>query len=492
MTKLKSGTDIRGVATGENITLTDFAVERICAAFAKWLSLKKGKRRFTVAIGNDSRLSAARIFKAAEHAFLSSGCDVVYTGLSSTPSMFVLLKKRPEIDASCMITASHMPKDRNGLKFFTSDGGLDGKDIDDIIRIAENGDFLRGAGTTRNMNFMDEYSEILVGSVRARCGSEKPLDGRKIIVDAGNGAGGFFAEKVLKPLGADVSGSLYLEPDGNFPNHIPNPEDKGAIDGFAREVVKAGADLGVIFDTDVDRAGCVDCDGKELNKSALIALISSILLKEKPGVIVTDSVTSEGLTQFIQSLGGEHLRFKRGYKNVIDKCKELNSNGVYSPLAIETSGHAALKENYYLDDGAYLVTRILALFSRLEKGESICSEIAGLKTPAEENEIRISFSEKSRNFKREGAFVINELKKVASSRPDLRLAETNFEGARIYCDGLKGWFMLRQSVHDPVLPLNFESDEKGGNVKMARILFELLEKYEFLDLHNLKKFSIND
>ncbi len=489
--KLKSGTDVRGtaVATKSKITLTDEAITAVVKAFIKWLSLKTGKANFKIALGNDSRISAERVVTAAKNAILSCGSDVLYTGLSSTPSMFILLKKSNfGCDASIMVTASHLPFDRNGLKFFTPDGGLDGKDIDEIITIAEKGDFLSGEGVYSERSFMDEYSQILVETVEDACGV-LPLKNKKIIVDAGNGAGGFFAKKVLVPLGADVHGSQFLEPDGYFPNHIPNPEDKTAIESLANAVKREKADLGIIFDTDVDRAACVDENGGEINRNALIALCSAILLKDKKGVIVTDSVTSDGLTEFIENLGGTHLRFKRGYKNVIDKCVELNESGIYSPLAIETSGHAAFKENYYLDDGAYLITKILICLSRQAKyGKSLTELISSLKRPVEEDEVRISFNENSADFKKEGASVIEDLKKFAQTDKDTALAPDNYEGVRIKLKG--GWILVRMSVHDPVMPINFESDIKGGNKQAAKKLLKVLEAYHFLNVQNLKNFTL--
>ena len=120
-------------------------------------------------------------------------------------------------------------------------------------------------------------------------------------MDAGNGAGGFYAQKVLAVLGADISGSQFLQPDGRFPNHIPNPEDKQAMKSACDATVRAGADMGVIFDTDVDRAGCVDSNGREINRNRLIALASVIALEENEGgTIVTDSITSSGLKIFIE------------------------------------------------------------------------------------------------------------------------------------------------------------------------------------------------
>ncbi len=343
-----------------------------------------------------------------------------------------------------------------------------------------------GTGSYVEKPFMDEYSATLVEKVEKSCG-KLPLKGKKIIVDAGNGAGGFFVEKVLKPLGADTEGSQFLQPDGNFPNHIPNPEDKTAIKSLSSAVIKNKADLGIIFDTDVDRAACVGPDGEEINRNSLIALISGILLKEKAGVIVTDSVTSDYLTEFIESRGGKHLRYMRGYRNVIDKCVELNESGVYSPLAIETSGHAAFKENYYLDDGAYLIVKILiSLAEQAKEGKSLQEVISSLKKPAEEAEIRITFNETSKDFKSEGAAVIESLKKIAQNDADLRLAPDNYEGVRINL--YDGWLLVRMSVHDPVMPINFESGTVGGVKKSAEKLLSVLRDFPFLDIRKLKNF----
>jgi phosphomannomutase len=276
-----------------------------------------------------------------------------------------------------------------------------------------------------------------------------------------------------------------------FPNHIPNPEDKTAMDSITQAVLESKADLGIIFDTDVDRAGAVDKNGEGINRNRLIALVSAMLLEEKKGVIVTDSVTSSGLTTFIQSLGGTHLRFKRGYKNVIDKCKELNEQGIYSPLAMETSGHGAFMDNYYLDDGAYLITRILiALSKQAKKGHSLTELIANLKEAKEGCEIRLNFNENSKDFKKEGLGIINDLSKIAQNSSDMTLAPDNYEGVRINFskENGDGWLLLRQSVHDPVLPINIESDTLGGTKVIAKKLLSMLECYNFINIENLKNY----
>jgi phosphomannomutase len=244
-------------------------------------------------------------------------------------------------------------------------------------------------------------------------------------------------------------------------------------------VINSKADFGIIFDTDVDRAGCVDRDGEEINRNRLVALASYIALEgHDSGVIVTDSVTSDGLKTYIESIGGEHYRFKRGYKNVINKQIELNNSGTFCPLAIETSGHAAFKENYYLDDGAYLMTKIII---ELGRGRDIEKSLQNLKCPVEERECRLKITES--DFKLYGEKVIKELEDFVKSDSSYRVADDNREGIRVSTD--YGWFLLRLSVHDPVMPLNFESDETGGIDKMVKNLKPFFEKYDGLDISAL-------
>src|SRR5699024_10018022 len=150
-------------------------------------------------------------------------------GLSSTPSMFMLLQDGFGADASVMITASHLPYQKNGLKFFVKEGGLESSDLSEVLEIAAKGEFPAGGGKQEKRSYLPKYANDRVEAVRLSTGMEKPLAGKRIRVDAGNGAGGFYADLVLKPLGADTTGSQCLEPDGSFPNHIPNPENETAM-----------------------------------------------------------------------------------------------------------------------------------------------------------------------------------------------------------------------------------------------------------------------
>ena len=493
--QLKNGTDVRGVASagveGEEVNLTPGTAENIAAAFCLFLEERTGKSSVRVAVGHDSRISAPALSEGVLRGIEKTGGYAVFTALSSTPSMFMLLKDESfACDGSVMITASHLPFNRNGLKFFTPEGGLSSEDVGRILARAAEGNFPeRPGGGLENRPYLDIYAAGLVEKVREATGEEKPLAGKRILVDAGNGAGGFYAEKVLAPLGADTTGSQFLDPDGTFPNHIPNPENEGAMRSVCEAVKKNGADFGIIFDTDVDRAGAVDKNGEEINRNRLIALISAILLKEEPGTVVTDSVTSDGLTKFIEAHGGKHCRYKRGYKNVIDAAVRRNAAGEYTPLAIETSGHAALKENYFLDDGAYLVTRLLiALAQEAKAGRTLTDLIADLPEPKEAAEARLRF-EKGCDFQALGREVIDELGKYAASLPYVSPAAENYEGVRLNFDEAhgNGWLLVRMSLHEPILPVNIESDSEGGTEKIAAALYDFLKAYPFLDLSPLEK-----
>lgn len=487
--KLQNGSDVRGVAldgvAGEPITLTTDIARTIGFAFAQWLEKKTGKTGLRVAVGHDSRLSAEAIKTAVFQGLEKGGCAVFDCGLASTPAMFMsTVFENHGYDGSIMLTASHLPFNRNGMKFFIREGGLEKKDIKAILTIAsEIGDIAGAAlANTSTVSLMDDYSNHLVGIIRNGTGAEQPLKGLKIVVDAGNGAGGFFVEKVLKPLGADTAGSQFLDPDGSFPNHIPNPEDKAAMAAIIAAVENNGADFGIIFDTDVDRAGAVDKNGMPINRNRFIALISTIVLEEHPGsTIVTDSVTSTGLKWWIEEkLGGVHHRFQRGYRNVINEAIRLNATGTESWLALETSGHGALKENYFLDDGAYQIAKILIKIAQLKAaGQGTVDElIAELPEPAEALEFRPQILVP--DFSAYADTVLDAFKEFAGLQAGWSLTPNNYEGVHVTCEN--GWVLLRKSLHDPQMPINVESDQVGGVAQIAAKVRDFLSGFDGLKL----------
>jgi phosphomannomutase len=492
--KLQNGSDIRGIAIegepGYEVNLTQESVVKISKAFVIWLKKHLKKQEVKIAVGRDSRLSGEQLLGWVCGGLSSMGTAVTDFGMASTPAMFMsTITDGYLYDGAIMITASHLPYFWNGLKFFTEEGGLEKDDIRSILEDAVNYDKEYQSYTEKSEDFMTVYANILADKIRKGINAtdrKYPLKGLHIVVDAGNGVGGFFVEKILRPLGADVKGSLFLNPDGNFPNHIPNPENPEAMASIQRAVLESGADFGIIFDTDVDRAGAVLANGEELNRNRLIAMMSTIILKDYPGsIIVTDSVTSTGLTEFIQKKGGIHHRFKRGYKNVINESKRLNQQGKDSQLAMETSGHGALKENYFLDDGAYLMVKLLI---ELGKGNALENLIDGLQEPCETKEIRMNLC--LEDFKPYGDRIISEIKEASGNMEGWSAANNNYEGIRVALDKAHGdgWFLLRLSVHEPLMVLNIESDMSGGNQIIAAQIYQLLQKFEKLNLDMLKNY----
>ncbi len=488
--KLANGSDVRGVAVGgvadEPVTLTDEAASRITVGFIDFLKERTGKqlKDLHVAVGHDSRISAPQLKKVVLEALTALGVNALDCGLASTPSMFMsIVFPETKMDGSIMITASLLPFNRNGLKFFTKDGGVEHEDVIAILKAASREPDLHGnIANVPKYDLIGRYSEHLCAKIRqALGGADKPLAGMHVVVDAGNGAGGFFASKILDVLGADTTGSVFLDPDGHFPNHIPNPENKQAMAAIRQAVLDSHADLGLIFDTDVDRMSAVLANGESVNRNALIAMMSAILAPDYPGsTIITDSVTSDELTVFLeQELGLKHLRFKRGYKNVIDKCIELNKAGTISPLAIETSGHGALSENYYLDDGAYLAVKLLIAAAKMkQEGKDLASLIAKLGYPVESSEYRMKImGEEDFHAYGENVLKVFELR---AKEAGIDVAKPSYEGVRLVFPN--GWALLRMSLHDPNMPLNVESREQGGTKAILADVKELLHGCDSLDL----------
>jgi len=488
--KLQNGSDIRGIALdgidGESVNLTDKETYYLSLSFTHWLSKKLNRpaSSLKIAVGCDSRLSAASLKEGIFSGIKKADATPYDCQITSTPSTFMSTQfDEPGCDAGIMITASHLPFNKNGMKFFTKDGGLGKNDIKALIHnIDESIPYEKNLTAIPTYDLIGQYSQHIVSIIQKGTGSQQPLKGMKIIVDAGNGAGGFFAEKVLEVLGADTTGSQFLNPDGHFPNHIPNPEDDQAIDSVIQATLKSGADLGIIFDTDVDRAAVIDKNGTAINRNALIALMSAITLEENPGAtIVTDSVTSDGLKTFIESLGGYHHRYRRGYKNVIDESIRLNQEGTLSTLAIETSGHGAFKENYFLDDGAYIVTKVLIKLSQLKKeGKDIADLIATLEEPKDEAALRVKIN--LTDFADYGKSVLHAFEDAVSTDSRFTLVTPNYEGIRVNYnfDGVKGWILVRMSLHDPVIPINIESTIDGGCKDALLYVHTFLSTFEHL------------
>ena len=486
--ELQNGTDVRGVAAkgvpGEEINLDDNKTIKIVYTFAERIKKQTGKQHIKLAIGRDSRVSGEFLAQAACVGAVCSGAVVYDCGLATTPAMFMTtVDPYLKCDGAVMITASHLPANRNGIKFFTRRGGIEKNELTSLLKEAEEIETSFLGGKRIPSDFLKAYAANIVGIIRSETKEIKPLEGLHIVVDAGNGAGGFFVDDVLKPLGAETKGSQFLNPDGHFPNHIPNPENAEAMASAVKMVHNSHADMGIIFDTDVDRSAIIDEKGDPINRNAFIAFISKIVLKKYPNsTIVTDSVTSTGLTKFIEHHGGHHHRFKRGYRNVINEAIRLNKSGEPAYLAMETSGHGALKDNYFLDDGAYLATlALIELYHLKKEGKTLSTFVDDLEEPAESLEVRYHIN--SDHFRKLGEKILEDFKAFAEDQEGWTLVQPNYEGVRIACDADhgNGWVLMRLSLHEPKMPTNIESDTIGGCQIILEKVDAFLKKYNEIE-----------
>ena len=413
-----------------------------------------------------------------------------------------------------MVTASHLPPDRNGFKFFSelAPSGFSKNQIQALGDVAQrcvaeclenNAWPILGTRTmpfTRQVDWMPIYADSLKRAIFSNTAGivrneAEPLAGLKIVLNPGNGAGGFFQD-VLDSLGADVSASVHLDADGSFPNGVPNPETKSMLQQTILACNEAQADLGIMLDTDADRCGFVTpriiekdtsrkSDYEALNRNRLIALLAVVFSQEKPGcAVVTDSVTSEGLSKFLNDqLGLKHVRFIKGYANVISKARELTDSGsMDAELAIETSGHCAMRENGYLDDGTYTAVKIVSLLARerasdVFKEKSLLDLIADMEELDEVCELRMTTKDSSLESMRAVFDVcVNEIIRHCESSQVWRLDNENLEGIRIRFGSQGQFFMLRQSLHDPIVSLQIEAQSKSEAREMIvepiRRLFE--------------------
>jgi len=351
------------------------------------------------------------------------------------------------------------------------------------VERAQSGVVLEHAPVLSTGQFMSSYIDKLKRAVCEAAQTDAlPLRGMKICVNPGNGAGGFFAAEVLAPLGADISPSINLEPDGSFPAHMPNPEEKAHVEATMSAVAASFADVGVMLDTDVDRCGLIDgmrYPPEPVNTNRLIALCARVALEAAggKGVIVTDPVTSAGMAQYIREYGGQHDRFKMGYRNVIDRAAEMQPEPAL--LAIETSGHSAWRDNAFVDDGTYTAARLIGRLARAR---------------AEENNVQLGLLDLVGDSLQEPKESIKVKMRVASGLPGVAAAEVALCAALRQCagatqgweiepvnhDGLRcavgndGWLIIRGSLHEPSVSVQTESDIVGGTAAICARLLEFV------------------
>jgi phosphomannomutase/phosphoglucomutase len=431
--------DIRGIVDKD---LNEQIVETIGRAFGTYL-INHGKK--IVSIGRDCRDSSPAYTSAFCRGLNSCGIDVLDLGMVSTPIVYFSLFNLP-VDGGVMITASHNPSEYNGIKLCIGEQSLFGSQIQEIRDIAERGEFARGNGKTQQSNIMESYINYLTENIDI-----KP--GLKVGVDCGNGMGGLVGPDIMKKKGCEVT-ELYTTPDGNFPNHHPDPTVEENVRDLIKAVKDNNLDIGIGFDGDADRIGVIDENGNIVWGDMLLLILARQLLKEVPGAQIIGDVKCSGrLFNCIKESGGSPLMWKTGHSLIKSKMKEEGAE-----LAGEMSGHIFFSHRFFgYDDAVYAALRVLEILSNT--GKKVSELLQGVPNAVSTPEIRVDCPD---DIKFE---VVDGVKNQLSKDYEVNA----IDGLRI--EFADGWGLLRASNTQPALVLRFEA-ENDRRLKEIRDIVE--------------------
>ncbi len=385
----------------------------------------------TMVLGRDCRLSSEEYAGAMKEGLMATGMNVTDVGLCATPMLYFAIRHYNS-DGGVMVTGSHNPPEFNGFKICVGPDTIYGEDIQALRRIMERGVYVAGRGAARTAEVTEAYGDFLFKNVKLR-------RGLRVIVDGGNGMGGYFIAPILKKLGCRVT-CLYCDMDGRFPNHFPDPTVPANLKELIQGVLQEKADVGIGLDGDGDRIGVVTDRGEILWGDELLLLFSRFVLKERPGATIIGEVKcSQRLYDDIEKHGGRSVMWKAGHSLIKGKMKEEKA-----VLAGEMSGHLFFADRYFgYDDALYAAVRLLEILSGTEQklSELLADVPKSYTTP----EIRIDCPDELK-FK-----ATQEIKKYF--RKDYKTIE--IDGVRIIFND--GWGLVRASNTQPVLVLRFEA-----------------------------------
>jgi phosphomannomutase/phosphoglucomutase len=437
--------DIRGIFPDE---LNKEVVHLLGLAIGTYYHQKGAGR---ISVGRDCRLSSPEISQALIEGLTESGRVVVDVGMVPTPVLYFSLHEL-EVDGGVQITGSHNPPDFNGFKVCLGEASVYGQEIQKIREISEKGSFTRARGKIEKEEIKEVYVEYINQNIRP--GPHR----KKVVVDAGNGAGGPVASEIYRRLGFEVI-PLFCDPDGRFPNHHPDPTIPENLEPMKSKVAETSADLGIAFDGDADRIGVVDEEGHIIWGDQLMIVFSRDLLTRHPGgKIIGEVKCSQVLYDDIKRKGGEPIMWKTGHSLIKTKMKQEGAL-----LAGEMSGHLFFAERYFgYDDAIYAGARLLEIVSQSQKGlkEHLSDVPRMFNTP----EIRLECPE-DRKFE-----IVADLAK--EFKKEHRVIDV--DGARVIFDD--GWGLIRASNTQPVLVLRFEASSEASLEEIRQIFMKRLEK----------------
>lgn len=417
--------DIRGIYPSE---LNEEAAYFIGIAFARCTNAKK------IVLARDDRLSSDTLFKSLARGLVSEGVEVFDIGMVPTECLYFTVGNY-DFEAGMMITASHNPKEYNGFKMVKKEGR-----IIKIISGKELFSFIKEEKAREDIDKKIEKKDIwqdYVNHIFSFVELEKIFP-FKIIIDASNGVAGEMISKIQEKIPVEIV-PLNFEPDGNFPNHSPNPLLKGSIDQISAMINKEKAGFGFIFDGDADRVFLVDGKGQIVNADITLLLLAKYFLQKNPGMAIAyNAICSKAVPEFVKKWGGNPIRTQVGFVNVREGL--LKNNGI---MGGELSGHYCFKDNFYLDSGMIAFLTLLQIIS--QENKRVSELVKELSPYAKSSEINFEIEDKDA--------VLNKIK------------EKYADGKQDFLDGItveygNWWFNVRPSNTEPLLRLTIEADTK--------------------------------
>jgi phosphomannomutase len=437
--------DVRGIV-GETLSAADAAA--LGRAFATIVREHGGRR---VCVGMDGRLSSPELAEAAVEGVRASGVEVLWIGRGPTPMLYFAVHHH-DADGGIQITGSHNPPAHNGFKMMLGKKSFFGAQIQELGRIAATGAYASGRGRRAEAPVFDAYVARLV--------QDYPAGARELSVvwDAGNGAAG----EALTALARRLPGRhhlLFVEIDGRFPNHHPDPTVDENLEHLMAAVAAQGAEIGIAFDGDGDRIGVIDGQGRIVRGDQLLQILAAEVLQRRPGApIIADVKASQALYDEIARLGGEPVMWKTGHSLI---KAEMAKRG--APLAGEMSGHIFYADGFYgHDDALYVAIRLLGILAR---GAATLAEWRDRMAPLVNTpEIRFDCPE-------ERKFAVIDQVKARLGQEGARV--NGIDGVRVSTDD--GWWLLRASNTQAVLVARAEAGDAAGLARLKQQIRRHLE-----------------
>ncbi len=414
-----------------------------------------------VLVGRDMRISTPAMFEALSKGITDAGADVYDMGMATTPMVYFFTAKH-HFEASVMITASHNPKEYNGMKVSTTDAQPVGLDSglgelerriweDQVVPAAMKGKTIAYDVRGEYLQFLSRYHD--------------DLSNLRIVMDCSNG----MASILVKDIYGQGPTYLFDTPDGTFPNHEANPLEPENIKPLQAKVRRSGADIGVIFDGDADRVMFVDEHGDFISPDLMIAVLGHYFIEEQncEGKVIQDIRTSKSVTEYIEAMGREVVIWRVGRAYAAKKFREID--GAFGG---EFAGHYYFRDFFYSDSAMVASQVLLHIFSRMKKdGISVSQLIGKIKKYANSGEINYTIQDKS------GAMEAVRSHFCAKETPSVLM---DFDGYRI--EFKDWWFSIRPSNTEPYLRLLMEARNKEILDEKMVEMNEVLKNYFFVSL----------